>query len=281
MTRLLAAAFLGGGLAGVAWLGARGLFAAPIFARRNVRGVDVPVGAGVLAVLATVGVEALLGVADVARGATGADVPGRVLAVAVVLGFGLLGIVDDLVGDQGDKGFRGHLRALGAGRLTTGGLKLVGGGLIGIGAAAHVADDLWSLLVGATVIALGANTANLFDRAPGRAAKVGLVTFVVLVAATPGAERLGLVGVAAFVGAVAGLLAFDLGEQLMLGDAGANPLGAAVALGVVLTTSTTVQLVVLLVLVGLNGAGERTSFSAIIARTPVLRALDQAGRRPV
>lgn len=280
MTRLLAAALLGGGLAGGTWLGARGLFAAPVFARRNVRGVDVPVGAGLLAVLALVAVHAVLGVADVARGAVGADGAGRVLAAVVALSFGLLGIVDDLVGDHGDKGFRGHLRALAGGRLTTGGLKLVGGGLVGLATAAYVADDLGSLLVGAAVIALAANTANLFDRAPGRAAKVGLLAFVVLVAATPGAERLGLVGVAAFLGAVAGLLAFDLGEQLMLGDAGANPLGAVLGLGVVLTTGVTVQLLVLLVLVGTNVAGERVSFSAVIERTPALRALDRLGRRP-
>lgn len=280
MIRVLAAVLLGAGLAGAAWLGARGLFAAPVLARRNVRGVDVPVGAGVLAVLAVIGVQALFGLADVARDGVGADGSGRLSAVVVVLAFGLLGIVDDLVGDHGDKGFRGHLRALAAGRLTTGGLKLVGGGLVGLGVAAYLAEDLRSLLVGAALIALGANTANLFDRAPGRAAKVGLVAFLVLVAAAPGAERLGLVGVAAFVGAVAGLLVFDLREQLMLGDAGANPLGAVLGLGVVLTTGTTVQLVVLLVLVALNLTGERTSFSAIIARTPALRALDQLGRRP-
>lgn len=280
MTRVLAATFLGLGLAGVSWYGARRLFAAPVFARRNVRGVDVPVGVGLLAVLAAVAVQAVFGLVDVGRGEVGADALGRVLAVVTALGFGLLGIIDDLVGDHGDKGFRGHLRALRAGRLTTGGLKLVGGGVIGLAVVAPVADDVARLLLGAVLVALGANTANLFDRAPGRATKVALVVFVVLVAITPDGERLALVGVAAVVGSVLGLFRSDLAEELMLGDAGANPLGAVLALGVVLTTDVVVQVLVLVLLVAVNVAGERVSFSAVIARTPALRALDDLGRRP-
>ena len=281
MTRILAALFLGLGVAGATWLAARGLFASPIFARRNVRGVEVPVGAGILAVLTVVAVQACFGVADVARDVVGDDSRGRILALATGLGFGLIGIVDDLVGDHGDKGFGGHLRALGSGRLTTGGLKLLGGGLMSLGVGAYVADDVGELLVAASVIALGANTANLFDRAPGRVTKVALVAFAVLLVVTPGAERLGLVGVAALVGAVAGLFVFDLSEQLMLGDAGANPLGAVLGLGVVLTTGTVTQLVVLGVLVAVNVAGDRVSFSAVIDRTGPLRTLDQLGRRPL
>ena len=280
MTRLLAALFLGGGFAGAAWLGGRGLFASPIFARRNVRDVEVPVGAGSLAVLAVVAVQAVFGVVGVARGdGVGVDGLGRTLAVVTALGFGLLGIIDDLVGDHGDKGFRGHLRALGAGRLTTGGLKLLGGGLVGLGVGAFVTDNVGGLLLAAAVIALAANTANLFDRAPGRVTKVSLVVFAVLVALTPGAERIDLVGVAALVGAVVGLFAFDLGERLMLGDAGANPLGAVLGLGVVLTSGTVTQVVVLVALVAVNVAGERVSFSAVIARTPALQALDRLGRQ--
>ncbi|HEX2576908.1 MAG TPA: hypothetical protein VHK88_11215 [Aquihabitans sp.] len=278
--RLLAAALLGAGAAGLAWAAARELFAAPILARRNVRDVDVPVGAGVLAVLALVAVHATIGAVDAARDHVAGDAPGRTAAVVLALGFGLLGLVDDLLGDHGDKGFRGHLRALAAGRLTTGGLKLVGGGLLALGVAATVADDLATTLLGAVVIALAANTANLFDRAPGRATKVAVVAMVALVALTPGDERVGLVGTAALVGAAVGLLAPDLREQLMLGDAGANPLGAVLGLGVVLTTGPVVQVVVLAALAAANVAGERVSFSAVIARTPALRALDGLGRRP-
>lgn len=280
MTRLLLSTFLGAVMAAAAWSSARGLFRAPLFARRNVRDVDVPVGAGLLAVLAVVGVQALFALADAARDRFPADRTGLLLAVVTAVAFGLLGIVDDLVGDHGDKGFGGHLRALRHGRLTTGGLKMVGGGLVALGVAGTVAPDLGSLLVGAGVIALAANTANLFDRAPGRVTKVALLAAALLVALTPAAARPGLVGVGAMVGAALGLLAFDLREELMLGDAGANPLGAVLGLGVVLTTGTVTQVVVLVVLAGVNLAGEKVSFSAVIARVGPLRALDQVGRRP-
>ncbi len=279
MTRLVFALVAGGGLGAAAWLGGRGLFASPIFARRNVRDVDVPVGVGVLAVLALVAVDAVLVVIDQARDVAPAAALSTLLVLVTALGFGLLGMVDDLVGDHGDKGFRGHLRALRSGRLTTGGLKLVGGGLIGLLVAGMVADGIGRLLLGAAVVALGANTANLFDRAPGRVTKVALVVFVALVALTPAAERAQLVSVAALTGAVSGLFLFDLREELMLGDAGANPLGAVLGVGVVLTTGATTQLVVVAVLVAANVAGERVSFSACIDRVAPLRVLDQLGRR--
>ena len=46
----------------------------------------------------------------------------------VTLGFGALGLVDDLAGDRSVGGFRGHLGALRRGRLTTGAAKALGGG---------------------------------------------------------------------------------------------------------------------------------------------------------
>src|SRR5918996_1469933 len=61
----------------------------------------------------------------------------QVLAgLAAGLAFCLLGRVDDLVEDPGgSRGFRGHLRALAAGRLPGGGIKLLGGALAGLLAA--------------------------------------------------------------------------------------------------------------------------------------------------
>ena len=147
-----------------------------------------------------------------------------------------------------------------------------------LGVGAYVADDVGELLVAASVIALGANTANLFDRAPGRVTKVALVAFAVLVVVTPGAERFGLVGVAALVGAVAGLFVFDLSEQLMLGDAGANPLGAVVGLGLALALPSWAATIAIVLLLALNLSSELWSFSAIIERVGPLRALDRLGR---
>ena len=280
MTRLLVAVCAGGAVSVAAWLGARNLFASPLFARRNVRGIDVPVGAGFLAVLATLAVHAGFSVLDAARSSVPSDRGAGGIVLVAALGFGLLGMIDDLVGDQGDKGFAGHLRALASGRLTTGSLKLIGGGLVGLSVVAFVTNELPELVVGAAVVALAANTANLFDRAPGRVTKVALVCFAILVVLTPVDRYRLLVLVGGFVGAVVGLFPFDLREHLMLGDAGANPLGAVLGVGVVMTTGMGTQLVVLGALLAINIAGERVSFSTIIDRVTPLRGFDQLGRRP-
>jgi UDP-GlcNAc:undecaprenyl-phosphate GlcNAc-1-phosphate transferase len=201
----------------------------------------------------------------------------RRLAVLVALGFGLLGLLDDLVGSGGDgRGFRGHLRAMRSGQLTTGFVKLAGGGAVAVIVASSVSDRVVDVVVDALLIALAANLANLLDRAPGRAGKVGAVAFVALLIAG-GAQR-ALGGVAAVVGAVVALLPADLHERVMLGDAGANVLGAALGLGVALVAPTGVRVAVLVVLLALNVLSEAISFSSVIERVPPLRWLDQLGR---
>jgi hypothetical protein len=134
------------------------------------------------------------------------------------------------------------------------------------------------LLTDAALVALAANLGNLFDRAPARTTKVALVAFAVLVIAT-GADNV-LSGVAVLAGAGAGLIVPDLRERLMLGDAGANVLGAALGLGVVLTCSGGVRIGVLVVVAALNLVSEKVSFTKVINQTPPLRAFDQLGREP-
>src|SRR5688572_12193655 len=106
---------------------------APALQRRNFRDRPVVTAAGIFAVLAIVIVEGgralagALGVGDV-PGPT----PARILVLLAVAGFGLLGLVDDLLGSNADQGFRGHLGALAHGRLTTGVVKIVGGGALAL-----------------------------------------------------------------------------------------------------------------------------------------------------
>ena len=66
----------------------------------------------------------------------------------------------------------------------------------------------------------------------------------------------------------------------MLGDAGANVLGAVLGLGVVITCSPGVRTVVLVLVAALNLASEWVSFSRVIAAVPPLRAADRWGRLP-
>ena len=274
------AALTGLAAARLMWLLARPTFAQPLLLRDNHRGVPVPTAAGVVLPLALVLVEAgrtLAGGAGIGgpAGASGA----RLALVVVALGLGLVGLLDDLVGAADARGFRGHLGALSRGQLTTGGAKLLVGVAVALVGVASVSDpSLARLAADAALVALAANLANLLDRAPGRAIKAGLACFVVLAVATgaPG----DLVGVAVVVGAAAALLVDDLHERLMLGDAGANVLGGALGLGVVVACGPTTRTAVLAVVAALNGAAEVVSFGRVIEAVAPLRAVDRAGRRP-
>ncbi|TMK84140.1 MAG: hypothetical protein E6G57_15185 [Actinobacteria bacterium] len=253
------------------------VFRLPLLARENYRGRTVPTAAGIVVPFTALLVEAgrgFLASVDVGHRITGA----RTLTLFVVVGFGFLGLVDDVVGSGHAQGFRGHLRELARGRLTTGGLKLVGGAAIGlVVAGVRDAGSPGRLLVDAALIALAANLANQLDRRPGRVIKVGLVAFVLLCVAATHVSA--IEGVAVVLGATAALLVDDLHERLMLGDVGANVLGACLGTGVVLASPFAVRAGVLVAVAALNVLGELSSFTRLIDAVPPLRALDRAGRR--
>ncbi|HWC11050.1 MAG TPA: hypothetical protein VG455_07500 [Acidimicrobiales bacterium] len=279
MIRLVVATVVGVAGGRVAWLATRSLFAAPALRRTNWRGRDVATAAGVLLPLVLLLVEAGRGVAAAAGAGKPGTTAGRLLVLTAALGFALLGAVDDLVGDAGDRGFRGHLRALRRGRATTGVLKLLGGSVLALAVVGPGAGrSLGRLLADAALVALAANLANLLDRAPGRVVKAGALALVIVALAARRREALD--GVAVVTGAALGLAPDDLGERLMLGDAGANALGAVLGLGVVLTASPGARTGTLAAVAVLNLLGEVVSFSRVIDAVPPLRALDRAGRRP-
>ncbi|RMI01352.1 hypothetical protein EBM89_20505, partial [Cellulomonas triticagri] len=85
---------------------------------------------------------------------------------------------------------------------------------------------------------------------------------------------------AAVLGAVAAELPDDLAERDMLGDSGANGLGAALGTAAVQGCPRPVRLALLAGVVALTVASEKISFTQVIARTPVLREVDAWGRRP-
>jgi UDP-GlcNAc:undecaprenyl-phosphate GlcNAc-1-phosphate transferase len=243
--------------------------------RVNVSGRPVPAVLG--GPLAIAGLTALVCVVAAAMlGWTGARAYRMCAAVALlVVVMTAAGRVDDLR-DEAERGFSGHLRAARRGRLTGGVVKLVAGAGAGAVAGAIVADG-WSIVGVAATVALAANVVNLTDRAPGRAGKIVLVLVVPVAVLGPSAWT---VAAAGLIGALVACLPHDLAERAMLGDAGANPLGAVVGLGLAASLSGGWLVAAVAVLVSLNLAAERWSFSQIIDSTPWLRALDRVGRRP-
>jgi hypothetical protein len=198
------------------------------------------------------------------------SLPWRSGAAAAVAGAGAaaFGAYDDLAGSGDRRGFRGHLGALRHGEVTTGAVKLGGIGAAGLISAAIAGGAPADIAVNAGLVAGGANLLNLFDLRPGRAIKVAVASGAPMAA-----------GAAAPLGAALALLPEDLGERAMLGDAGANALGAmlgAAAAGL----SRPARIALLAGIAGLTAASEKVSFTKVIERTPPLRRLDMLGRRP-
>ncbi|ASU84596.1 hypothetical protein CDO52_18910 [Nocardiopsis gilva YIM 90087] len=203
-------------------------------------------------------------------------VPGRLRMATVTAATGAAGFgaYDDISGSSSARGFKGHLGALARGEVTTGAVKVAGIGLTGLLAGAMVERRPVDALVNGALIAGSANLLNLFDLRPGRAAKVGLIAgFPAL--AGPAAGAVGPV-----LGATAALLPEDLGERAMMGDAGANALGAVLGVSAAAALPRPARVGMLGAVVGLTLASEFVSFSKVISATPPLRALDDVGRRP-
>lgn len=197
----------------------------------------------------------------------------------LVLGIGLLGLVDDVFGEPGQGGFRGHIGALFKGRLTTGALKAIGGGLLCLIVAARLLESFsWTLLViDALIIALAINAFNLFDLRPGRALKLFFLVFLLIFAFTLHHEFWYVAIV--FLGPALIIFPADLSGQVMLGDTGSNVMGAVTGLALVTMLGFSAKLFVLFLLLALHLLTEAHSLSEFIERVPLLRWLDSLGRR--
>ncbi len=276
------AAFVAGALASaLIWRGLEPEWrAAPVLQRLNYRGHELPVASGVVIVLAVLVVAVgYLVVAALDGLSPGEGERLAALTAGGTLGFALIGLLDDLVGTTATKGFRGHLGAVRRRQVTTGLVKLVWGVLFGLLAAVGPSGgDRVALVRGGLLVAASANLGNLFDRAPGRVIKVGLLGAALIAAL--GAPAWQLAGPLLVLGAGAGLLVADLRERCMIGDTGSNVLGAALGFGLLVATGPTGQWVALAVVVALNLASEVVSFSRVIDAAAPLRWFDRLGTLP-
>jgi UDP-N-acetylmuramyl pentapeptide phosphotransferase/UDP-N-acetylglucosamine-1-phosphate transferase len=216
--------------------------------------------------------------AAVAAALTAPRLPPSTRAALAVAGAAaaVLGGYDDLNGSTQRRGFRGHLGALSDGEVTSGAVKLAGIGVTGLAAGLLLGGSPADVIVNAGLAAGCANLVNLFDLRPGRAIKVTLAGG----AAVSALSADGRLASAAPVGAALALLPEDLGERAMLGDSGANALGAMLGVAAAATLSRPARAAVLATVAGLTAASEMVSFTKVIDRAPPLRWLDQLGRRP-
>jgi UDP-GlcNAc:undecaprenyl-phosphate GlcNAc-1-phosphate transferase len=245
--------------------------------RANFRDRLLPFPFGVLAPLAAA--VALVPVLLIQRlGSSELLRPEFLPVVIYALGVVALGLIDDVLGGRtgSPRGWRGHGAATLQGEFSTGALK--GAGSLGLALLAMsllpFSDGRWLLATG--VLVLSTNMFNLLDLRPGRATKAFLLLGAGLTLGALDVQPLWALGLLAAPAVLAGL--YDLRERAMIGDTGANLLGALAGLWLVLTLSGTGQAIALALLVVITLYGELRSISALIERTPVLRELDSWGR---
>jgi len=187
-----------------------------------------------------------------------------------------LGAADDVLGSREVGGFRGHFRKLIHERvLTTGAIKALGGGCVGLVAGWFVSGgNPMRFVLAALLVPLAANTINIFDLRPGRA----LAVFFALL----GVTWLGAYGhqvlspAMACIAAVA--LVFAVGDcrgRAMMGDSWSNSIGAALGLNAALKTPLWFQTSTVVALVLLQLYSEKHSLTELIERSKVLRSIDR------
>ncbi|MGE5583392.1 MAG: hypothetical protein ACM3X9_12775 [Bacillota bacterium] len=208
------------------------------------------------------------------------------LFLFIILGAGFMGLVDDKMGNHNTKGFKGHFLALIKNKkLTSGGFKALFGATIAlvfsIGAAIPGGRSFWTpwtIFINFLLVCLAMNMINLFDLRPGRAGKIYLLAFLIVIAFSKSMEHyLGLY--LPIVAILLYYLPFDLRAEMMMGDTGSNLLGASLGGMMAWMLSDFSKIVALGIMIALQLSAEKVSFTKIIERYSFLRYIDNIGRR--
>jgi UDP-N-acetylmuramyl pentapeptide phosphotransferase/UDP-N-acetylglucosamine-1-phosphate transferase len=237
--------------------------------RKNYQGIDIPVSVGLtfpLAMMVVLFVYVLLGYEQ-------NQYQGFMLGL---MSISFLGFIDDMLGQRDTLGFRGHFGALFHGRLTTGGLKALGGGFIAFFIAVSLGGTWWNVVLNTLIMALFTNMMNLLDLRPGRAVK-GFLFFLLMIAITALA-KVDYLLMAPLLGAVLCYLPTDVRARAMMGDAGSNVLGFALGYYATTSLSLTARLTSLVFLIAIHLYTDKNSLTRTIENNALLKAIDQLGR---
>jgi hypothetical protein len=197
-----------------------------------------------------------------------------------VLGVALLGLLDDALGRgvaaDTPRGWRGHAATVLAGRFSTGAIKAVGALALAAYAVSGRGRESLDYIADLALLLLTTNLFNLLDLRPGRVEKAFALLLAGLCLGAWTAVPLDLLGI--FIGPVLVAAPFTLRERAMLGDTGANLVGALAGISLLVTLDDPGRLIALALVVALNLYGEFRSISRAIERVPLLRSLDSLGR---
>jgi len=237
--------------------------------RSNYREEHIPVGAGISFAMTLLLVYLLYRLVS-------HEVAGSQLFLLGIIAISFLGFIDDMLGRRDTTGLKGHLGAMLKGRLTTGGLKALGGGLIAFYIALFISADWVNIILNTVLIALSTNFINLLDLRPGRAIKGTFMFGAVIIAVAYDSINWALV--LPLLGAVVFYFPSDLKARVMMGDAGSNVLGLALGFWAAAYMPWLPRLIMLALLIIIHWYTERYSLTETIEKVKILRTIDQLGR---
>lgn len=238
--------------------------------RPNFRGDRIPVGYGILVMLWCGPALASLAILFAASRRDYAAY------LAIALGMGLLGFIDDRWGDRARTGLKGHIRAFFIeGVVTTGFVKAVGGVALALVVPGVILQRSWpDVFIDGAIIALTANALNLLDLRPGRAGAAFLLLATVFITrqwSWTAIPPLIFILIPAVV-----VYERDARARVMMGDTGSNLLGGTLGLAAaVALPAIAPRLAILGILVVLHAVAERISITQVIDRIPLLKRLDR------
>lgn len=237
--------------------------------RKNYLGVDIPVSVGISLPMVMIMVFSLF------KLLSWFEVNYLVFLLGIMT-ICLLGFIDDMLGQRDTLGFKGHFGQLFRGKLTTGGLKALGGGLIAFFLAIFLSATWYEIILNTFIIALCTNMLNLLDLRPGRAGKGFLVFLLIIIALAQG--KIDWVLLAPILGALLAYLPYDLKAAVMMGDAGSNVLGLILGYFCIAFLPLPMRIGTLVFLILLHIYTEKYSLTKTIEQNSILRAIDNWGR---
>ncbi len=189
---------------------------------------------------------------------------------------GMVGLLDDLIGDKNVKGFKGHIKSFFKGTLTTGGIKAGIGFFVALFISIMISQNLVDIVINTLLISLFTNLTNLFDLRPGRTIKVFiLLSLIMLFTGNIGEYNFILYS---FYGILVIYFPLDLKAKAMMGDVGSNVLGITLGVYCAFTHGLIGKSIYLFILIVIHIMAEKISFSKVIENNKILRFIDDLGR---
>lgn len=196
-----------------------------------------------------------------------------------LLGFtfiGLIGLLDDLIGDKEVKGLKGHIKSFFKGTLTTGGIKAFLGLFISLVVSSYISFNIIEFIINGLIIGLFTNLINLFDLRPGRASKIFIIISILLLVFNINKDNNYII--LSIYGILIPYISLDFKAKVMMGDVGSNVLGYTLGIYCVVNCEMFSKIIILILLILVHLLAEKISFSKVIENNKFLKFVDDIGR---